>query len=212
MIEALRLIYRYEGVRGLSSGLGPTLLRDAPYSGLYLMFYTQLKDVTSPSEFNCFPFTAKRISSLVSPLKIVSQRIKRWPLLADVDSPNKSVPIHFACGIAAGVLASVITHPADVVKTKMQLYPSEFKNAYTAFIFVYNKHGLSGYFKGIVPRMLRRTLMTTMAWTVYEQVISIFLYFLSIHRFDTKIHFSLFLLNAVFFLFLLQITRNIGLK
>ncbi|XP_001608024.2 mitochondrial glycine transporter isoform X2 [Nasonia vitripennis] len=134
--EALRLIHKYEGVKGLSSGLVPTLLRDAPYSGLYLMFYTQLKKFSS----NEFP------------------QYSQLPMT------------HFSCGIVAGILASVVTQPADVVKTKMQLYPEEFKTLRSSFCFVYYKYGVLGYFKGIVPRMLRRTLMTSMAWTVYEQI------------------------------------------
>jgi hypothetical protein len=36
--------------------------------------------------------------------------------------------------------------------------------------FFQQKYGMQGYFKGLVPRMLRRTLMAAMAWTVYEQV------------------------------------------
>ncbi|XP_039312556.1 mitochondrial glycine transporter isoform X2 [Solenopsis invicta] len=134
--EALRLIYKQEGMRGLSSGLVPTLLRDAPYSGLYLMFYTQLKNAAASS----------------------------------TGTVNSSAPVHFSCGILAGILASIVTQPPDVVKTKMQLYPNEFNGIYHATFFVYKKYGILGYFKGIVPRMLRRTLMTTMAWTVYEQV------------------------------------------
>nr|XP_025039738.1 mitochondrial glycine transporter isoform X2 [Pelodiscus sinensis] len=42
---ALRNIYRTEGTRGLFCGLTATLLRDAPFSGIYLMFYTQTKKV-----------------------------------------------------------------------------------------------------------------------------------------------------------------------
>ena len=52
----------------------------------------------------------------------------------------------------------------------MQLYPEEFKTVRSSLYFVYYKYGILGYFKGIVPRMLRRTLMTAMAWTVYEQM------------------------------------------
>lgn len=30
--------------------------------------------------------------------------------------------------------------------------------------------GLVGFFRGAVPRSLRRTMMAAMAWTVYEQL------------------------------------------
>ncbi|XP_076650750.1 mitochondrial glycine transporter isoform X2 [Halictus rubicundus] len=135
--EALRLIYKQEGVRGLSSGLVPTLLRDAPFSGLYLMFYTRLKNIAVEADLPCAKLSA---------------------------------PIHFSCGILAGIFASIATQPADVIKTKMQLYPNEFTGVRVAAFRIYKKYGVLGYFKGIVPRMLRRTLVTAMAWTVYEEV------------------------------------------
>lgn len=39
----LRSITRTEGVRGLFGGLGPTVLSNAPFAGLYYMLYTRLQ-------------------------------------------------------------------------------------------------------------------------------------------------------------------------
>ncbi|KAK7076142.1 hypothetical protein SK128_005410 [Halocaridina rubra] len=134
--EAMSSIYMKEGARGLTCGLLPTLLRDAPFSGLYLMFYTQTK-----------------------------KRVPQYYLEGDF-----APAFHFTIGVMAGLLASAVTQPFDVVKTKMQLYPHKFTSLYQACIYVQKKYGPQGYFKGLVPRMLRRTLMAAMAWTVYEQI------------------------------------------
>ncbi len=41
--HALGTIMRDRGVRGLFSGVGPTLLANAPFSALYYVFYTQMQ-------------------------------------------------------------------------------------------------------------------------------------------------------------------------
>ncbi|XP_022119511.2 mitochondrial glycine transporter B isoform X1 [Pieris rapae] len=134
---ALKAIYKAEGIRGLSCGLGPTLARDAPFSGLYLMFYTQSKQAVP----------------------------KEW-----LQSPTASSGIHFTCGVLAGIAASLVTNPADVLKTKMQLYPEKFPNSFSAAMYVHQTYGFLGFFKGAVPRMVRRSLMAAMAWTVFEEI------------------------------------------
>ncbi|CAK1596393.1 unnamed protein product [Parnassius mnemosyne] len=134
---ALKTIYKAEGIKGLVCGLGPTLARDAPFSGLYLMFYTQTKQALP----------------------------KEW-----LNTPSTASVLHFSCGVVAGIAASLATNPADVLKTKMQLYPDKFPNAFSAAVYIHRTYGVQGYFKGAVPRMLRRTLMAAVAWTVFEEI------------------------------------------
>lgn len=102
--EALRSIYRLEGMRGLTCGLIPTLLRDAPFSGLYLMMYTSSK-------------------------KAVGKDL--------MESPSFGPYVRFSCGIVAGIGASLVTQPFDVIKTKMQLYPDKFSSTRHVIPYVF---------------------------------------------------------------------------
>jgi len=49
---------------------------------------------------------------------------------------------HFICGLVAGALASTVTQPADVLKTKMQLYPEKFNNLRSVILHVYDVSNL----------------------------------------------------------------------
>ncbi|XP_014679058.1 PREDICTED: solute carrier family 25 member 38-A-like [Priapulus caudatus] len=138
--KAFHHIYKHEGMKGLYSGLLATLLRDCPFSGLYLMFY-------------------KQTHNLVPKQTMEGQYV---PL------------VHFSCGIVSGVLASAATQPADVIKTKIQIFPGRFSSVTHVVRYVYRVYGIQGYFKGLIPRTMRRTMMAAMAWTVYEQVMSNF--------------------------------------
>ncbi|XP_074842179.1 mitochondrial glycine transporter isoform X2 [Carettochelys insculpta] len=135
---ALRNIYQTEGSRGLFRGLTATLLRDAPFSGIYLMFYTQTKKFMPKDQ----------VDPALTPL------------------------VNFSCGIFAGILASLATQPADVIKTHMQLTPEKYRWTGQAIALIFKDYGVVGFFRGGVPRALRRTLMAAMAWTLYEQMMA----------------------------------------
>jgi len=131
--SALSSILRNEGLAGLAKGLGPTLLRDVPFSGLYLAFYDLLKS--------------------------------KAPTALSASSPEA---VHMLAGLTAGILASLVTQPADVVKTRMQL--SKGSKVLPSLTAIYREGGLTGFTAGLAPRMLRRTVMAALAWTLYERM------------------------------------------
>jgi len=132
---ALSSIFKSEGARGLVKGLAPTLIRDVPFSGLYLGFYEMLKRDVQPA----------------------------WA------SPEVG---HMLAGLGAGVLASLVTQPADVIKTKMQVGKNQSGSIPGTVAMIYRETGLKGFATGIAPRMLRRTVMAALAWTVYEKALT----------------------------------------
>jgi len=85
--HAVQTIAYKEGIPGLYSGLLPTLVRDAPYSGLYLLLYNQMQ---------CF-------------------------LKDNLPNGSSTAGATFLAGAMAGGCATFLTHPPDVVRTRLQL-------------------------------------------------------------------------------------------
>lgn len=81
-----------------------------------------------------------------------------------------STPATLLCGITAGLAASVTTQPFDVVKTRMQLKPSDYQSFRTTLVELLSDGKIRELFSGLAPRATRRTLMAAFTWAFYEEV------------------------------------------
>ncbi|KAL4743683.1 solute carrier family 25 member 38 [Aspergillus similis] len=91
LYSAGRDIVRTEGVRGLFSGFGATAARDAPYAGLYVLFYEQLKrylsattsstELSSSSSINFVSggLAAGLATAITNPFDAVKTRLQLMP-------------------------------------------------------------------------------------------------------------------------------------
>lgn len=147
LLGAGRDIVRTEGVRGLFAGFGATAARDAPYAGLYVLLYEQLK---------------RRLASMTT-----TSTNADGTLLAGVSSSS----INFISGASAAGLATAITNPFDAVKTRLQLMPAKYGNMVRAVRLMIHEDGVRSLFNGLGLRMARKALSSALAWTVYEELI-----------------------------------------
>ncbi|BES88673.1 mitochondrial dicarboxylate [Nesidiocoris tenuis] len=82
------------------------------------------------------------------------------------DSPST----HFLSSLMAGGVATTLTQPLDVMKTRaMNAKPGEFKSLMDIFLFT-AKLGPMGFFKGYVPAFVRLAPQTILTFLFLEQL------------------------------------------
>lgn len=150
VLSAARDIRGTEGLRGFFSGFGATAIRDAPYAGMYVLFYEMLKT---------------HIGGMVSSKSGT-----------DASGQNKmgtslASSINFSSAILAGAACSAVSNPFDAVKTRIQLQPQRYRNTWQAWYRMITEEGVRSLFSGLGLRMSRKALSSALAWTVYEELI-----------------------------------------
>lgn len=96
LLSSMREILSESGFRGFFQGFTATALRDAPYAGLYLALY-------EASKTNLAALSHSMDGGLGT---------GNWMVVS-------------GSGLLAGTLATLVTHPFDIIKTRMQTTPQE---------------------------------------------------------------------------------------
>jgi solute carrier family 25, member 38 len=155
LFSAIRSIRAGEGMRGFFSGFGATAVRDAPYAGLYVVFYEASKTYLF------------RFSSSIRRQQAASDDLNLGSSVSGLSNPA----INAASGVMAGVTATTITNPFDAVKTRLQLLPQKYGNMLKATRFMLKEDGPKSFFDGLGLRMGRKAISSALAWTVYEELV-----------------------------------------
>lgn len=151
LAEAATDIVRKEGLRGFFSGFGATAIRDAPYAGLYVLMYEQIK---------------RRLNGLAAR----RDRADKTTVVENM-GVSRAAAINFSSGILAAATCSAVSNPFDAVKTRIQLQPKRYRNMLHAVRRMLAEEGVRSMWNGLALRMSRKAMSSALAWTVYEELI-----------------------------------------
>ncbi|CAG6015449.1 unnamed protein product [Menidia menidia] len=142
--DCIRSAVETEGWLSLWRGLGPTLLRDVPFSAMYWYNY---------------------------------EKGKSW-LCEWHNTSEPTFSITFVSGALSGSIASIVTLPFDVVKTRRQLELGELQaknlpcqmssSTFCVMSRIVAEDGFRGLFAGFIPRLIKVAPACAIMISTYE--------------------------------------------
>ena len=138
--DCYRKILSQYGIRGIYQGMSATLFREMPAYAVYFGVYETFMGMST---------------------KTFHER--------------KAIPLSYVTlyGASAGVFLWIATFPHDVIKSRMQaddITNRKYPNILTTTKIIFSENGLGGFFKGIVPCLMRAPLINAATFLTFEIV------------------------------------------
>lgn len=134
-------IWVHEGPRAFYRGIVPSLLGMIPYAGIDLAAYETLKDMSK---------------------KYIPEDTEPGPF------------VHLGCGTISGALGATCVYPLQVIRTRLQAQPcncnssTAYKGMSDVFWKTLEHEGIKGFYKGLVPNLLKVVPAASITYLVYE--------------------------------------------
>lgn len=178
------------GLWGLYRGWSSNMLRDVPYSMLYWYVFEATRPIYS-KQLEVLTSQSHRRVDARHPLDTNTQYESDVATVSDTSDVGMfqysySSSVNFLAGATCGSIASIFTHPFDVLKTRQQLAVAystmSLKQDVTAYKHqsvssirlglanIFSEGGFRSLFKGLSMRLLTVTPAGAIMVTVYEYV------------------------------------------
>ena len=180
-IQVLRRVFYEDSFVSYWRGLGPTLMRDVPFSALYFSLYELNKKFLLPLH------SAKR-ETLAAGNRRERIDLAESQVLSPIDSKaflfgseySNTLLLTMLNGATCGMIASVATHPFDVVKTQLQTIQRAksvnnyrvytIPNTADAFRSLWKEYGWRFATIGLAPRLMKVVPGSAIMLASYEVV------------------------------------------
>ena len=144
LVNALFVIGRDEGARGLYRGLAPTLTGVGPNLAINFAAYETFRRFASD---HASAANARNDGSFVLPAWVTS----------------------LLCGSSAAVVSATATYPLDLVRRRLQMVKGGARVGIAAtFAQVWAKEGFVGFYRGIIPEYAKVVPGVSITYATYE--------------------------------------------
>jgi solute carrier family 25 phosphate transporter 23/24/25/41 len=143
--DCAQKIIRAEGLKSFYRGYLPNLLGIIPYAGIDLAVY---------------------------------ETLKRAYLKSHINDENRKLPkneaqIHvlLVCGAISSSCGQLLSYPLALVRTRLQAATNSDNSVSMSILFrqIYDKEGLRGFYRGIVPNFMKVAPAVSISYVVYER-------------------------------------------
>lgn len=134
-----------EGVRSFYRGYLPNLIGIIPYAGIDLAVYETLKRSYLKSHIN--------------------DQHRRLP------KNEAQVHILLICGAISSSCGQLLSYPLALVRTRLQAMTCSDTSVSMSILIrqIYDKEGLRGFYRGIVPNFMKVAPAVSISYVVYER-------------------------------------------